>query len=125
MRWGLFDEIFRMSWDTVRGNKLRSFLTVLGIVIGITSIVGITALVRGLDETFRDLIREVGPDTIYVQKFSFVSMGSGANFATVARRPNLTPGDAEAIERAPSIQVVDVSFGGGPFGGGSSALRIT
>ena len=40
MRWSLFGEIFTMSWDTLRGNKLRSALTVLGIVIGITSIVG-------------------------------------------------------------------------------------
>ncbi len=33
MRWGLFNEIVTMSWGTVRGNKLRSFLNVLGIVI--------------------------------------------------------------------------------------------
>ena len=47
MRWSLFNEILVMSWDTLKSNKLRSALTVLGIVIGITSIVGITSLVRG------------------------------------------------------------------------------
>ncbi len=52
----LFAEILVMSWDTVRGNKLRSFLTVLGIVIGITSIVGMTSLIRGFDQSFQDLI---------------------------------------------------------------------
>jgi len=71
MRWSLFSQIVAMSWDTLRTNKMRSALTVLGIVIGITSIVGITALVRGLDESFRDMIREIGPETIYVQRFSF------------------------------------------------------
>jgi putative ABC transport system permease protein len=120
MRWSLFDEIFRMSWDTVRGNKLRSFLTVLGIVIGITSIVGITALVRGLDQSFRDLIREIGPDTIYVQKFAITNIGTGMDFDTLMKRPNVTPADAEAIGRAPSIQVVDVMFGGGGPGGGTN-----
>jgi putative ABC transport system permease protein len=125
MRWSLFGQILAMSWDTLRTNKLRSALTVLGIVIGITSIVGITALVRGLDESFRDLFRQVGPNTIYVQRYSFASSGSGADFVAIARRPNLTPGDAAAIERAPSIQVVDVSFGGGPGGGGAGRVRVT
>ncbi len=54
-------EILAMSWDTVRSNKLRSFLTVLGIVIGITSIVGMTALIRGFDQSFRD--SDPGPRT--------------------------------------------------------------
>ena len=53
MRWSLFSEIVVMSWETVRGNKMRSFLTVLGIVIGITSIVGMTAMIRGLDSLKR------------------------------------------------------------------------
>ena len=54
MRWGLFSEILVMSWDTIRGNKMRSGLTILGIVIGITSIVGITSLLRGFEESFKD-----------------------------------------------------------------------
>ena len=118
MRWSLFGEIVTMSWETLRTNKMRSALTVLGIVIGITSIVGITSLVRGLDESFRDLIREIGPSTIYVQKFSGINAGSGADWDALLKRPNVTPGDAEAIEQAPSIQVVDVMLGGGGPGGG-------
>lgn len=113
MRWSLFNEILAMSWDTVRGNKLRSFLTVLGIVIGITSIVGMTALVRGFDQSFRDLIKGLGADTIMVMKFSFVSASSGTDYRQALNRPNITPADAEAIERgAPSIDVVDVTVQG-------------
>jgi putative ABC transport system permease protein len=117
MRWSLFTEIVAMSWDTLRGNKMRSALTVLGIVIGITSIVGITALVRGLDESFRDLIRQIGPDTIYVQKISFTNFGSGADFDELMKRPNVTPADAEAIAEAPGILMTDVTFGAGGPGG--------
>jgi putative ABC transport system permease protein len=118
MRRGLFAEIVAMSWDTVRGNKLRSFLTVLGIVIGITSIVGVTSLIRGFDQSFKDLIKGIGPSTIYVAKMSGVSLSSGASFAELAKRPNITPADAEAIEKnAPSIQVVDITLGGGGPGG--------
>jgi putative ABC transport system permease protein len=123
MRWALFSEIVVMSWDTLRSNKLRSALTVLGIVIGITSIVGITSLVRGFDESFRSLIKEIGPDTIFVQKFSGIGMSSRADFQAILKRPNVTPADAEAIERAPSVQLVDITLGAGPGGGFSE--RVT
>ncbi len=114
MRRSLFGEILAMSWDTVRGNKMRSFLTVLGIVIGITSIVGMTALIRGFDQSFQDLLKGIGPTTIYVAKMSGLSLSSGMSFQELAKRPNLTPDDAAAIERnAPSIQVVDLTLGGG------------
>jgi putative ABC transport system permease protein len=121
MRGSLFAEIFRMSWDTVRGNKMRSFLTVLGIVIGITSIVGMTSLIRGFDQSFRDMIRGLGPDTIYVTKMSGVSFAAGKTFQELMKRPNILPADATAIERqAPTIAVVDITLGeGGP--GGQSA----
>ena len=123
MRTSLFSEILTMSWDTVRGNKLRSFLTVLGIVIGITSIVGMTSLIRGFDQSFRDLIRGLGPNTIYVSKMSGVSFAAGKSFQELMMRPNIVPADAEAIERgAPGISVVDITLGEGGPGGQSARL---
>jgi putative ABC transport system permease protein len=122
MRRALFGEILRMSWDTIRGNKMRSFLTVLGIVIGITSIVGMTALIRGFDQSFQDLLKGIGPNTIYVAKMSGISLSSGASFQELAMRPNITADDAAAIEKnAPSIQVVDLALGGGGPGPQQSA----
>ena len=59
---GLFREIVGMSFDTLRTSKMRSALTVLGVVIGITSIVGMTSLIRGFDESLRDSIRQLGPE---------------------------------------------------------------
>jgi putative ABC transport system permease protein len=117
MRWSLFDEIFRMSWDTLRANKLRSALTILGVVIGITSIVGITSLLRGFDESFKDAIKSIGPDTIFVSKWSIVSFTSGTSQKELLKRPNITTQDAEAIERnAPSIELVDIVLGRGAQG---------
>jgi putative ABC transport system permease protein len=120
MRWSLFSEILAMSWDTLKTNKMRSALTVLGIVIGITSIVGITSLVRGLNESMKDLIREIGPDTIILAQFSITSFGSGMDIEALLKRPNLTPADGAALEEAPSIEVVDVTIGAG---GGTSGPR--
>ena len=114
MRWSLFDEIVRMSWETLRVNKLRSILTVLGVVIGITSIVGMTSLIRGFDQSLRDSIKTIGSDTIFIAKFSAVSFAAGAKFEELMKRPNMTPADADAIEReAPSIEAVSVILGQG------------
>ena len=121
LRAGLLGEIVGMSIDTLRTNKMRSSLTVLGVVIGITSIVGMTSLIRGFDQALRDSIRELGPNTIYVQKFGALSMSSGASFLEVMKRPNLTIEDARAIARdSPSVDIVDVWLGAT----GSSQSRL-
>ena len=112
MRTGLFSEIFAMAFDTLRTSKMRSALTVLGVVIGITSIVGMTSLIRGFDNSLRESISQLGPDTIMIQKFGALSFASGKSFLEVARRPNLTMEDARAIEReCPSVALVDVWLG--------------
>jgi putative ABC transport system permease protein len=104
-----------MALETLRTNKMRSGLTVLGVVIGITSIVGMTSLIRGFDSSLRASIEQLGPSTIYLSKLSIVSISGGADFDDLMRRPSLTVGDAEAIERlAPSVRVVDIMVGEGP-----------
>jgi putative ABC transport system permease protein len=103
-----------MALETLRTNKMRSGLTVLGVVIGITSIVGMTSLIRGFDSSLRASIEELGPNTIYLSKLSIVSISGGAEFDDLVRRPTLTIGDAEAIERlAPSVRAVDIMLGQG------------
>jgi putative ABC transport system permease protein len=122
LRAGLLKEILVMSVDTLRTSKLRSALTVLGVVIGITSIVGMTSLIRGFDQSFRDAITQLGPDTIMVQKWGALSFAAGRSFLEVARRPNLTMEDARAIERdCPSVVLVDVWLG---VNGGNARTRI-
>jgi putative ABC transport system permease protein len=105
-------DVIRMALDTLRTNPLRSSLTVLGIVIGITAIVGMTSLIRGFDESLRDSIRELGPNTVYLAKFSGISLASGRDIVELVRRPNLTVNDATTIERlAPSVEIVDIWLG--------------
>src|SRR4026209_2305120 len=112
VRTGLMSEIVVMSIDTLRTSKMRSALTVLGVVIGITSIVGMTSLIRGFDQSLRDSISQLGPNTIIVQKWGALSFASGKSFLEVARRPNLSKEDAMAIEReCPSVALVDVWLG--------------
>jgi putative ABC transport system permease protein len=110
----LAGEVVRMALDTLRSNKLRSALTILGVVIGITAIVGMTSLIRGFDQSLRDSVKALGPSTIILTKLSIVSISSGAEFSDLLRRPNLTVDDAKAIEKlAPTIEIVDILLGTG------------
>jgi len=112
VRTGLLAEVVVMAVDTLRANKLRSGLTVLGVVIGITSIVGMTSLIRGFDQSLRDSISELGPNTLFVAKFSGVSFAAGKEFTELIKRPVLTVEDARAIERdCPACGKVDVWLG--------------
>ena len=113
IRAGLLREIVGMSVDTLRTNKMRSALTVLGVVIGITSIVGMTSLIRGFDETLRDSIRQLGPSTIFVQKMGALSFTAGKTFQELIKRPNIVPADARAIAELPSVGLVDIWLMGG------------
>jgi putative ABC transport system permease protein len=112
LRSGLLGEIVSMSVDTLRTNKMRSALTILGVVIGITSIVGMTSLIRGFGESVEALFMEMGPKTVTIQKFGMVSGSSGKDFLEIMKRPNLTIADGRAIaEQCPSVGIVDVWLG--------------
>src|SRR5438105_3171883 len=116
IRVGLLGEVVAMAIDTVRTNKMRSGLTILGVVIGITSIVGMTALIRGFDQSLRDMIRAIGPNTIFVQRFGVTSFANGAEIRDLFKRPNLSVSDARALEeQSETLSLVDVELGaGGP-----------
>ncbi len=112
----LFREVILMALDTVRSNKMRSALTVLGVVIGITSIVGMTSMIRGFDQSLRDMIGAIGPNTIFLQRFGVTSFSSGTELRDLLKRPNLTVSDSRALEeQTETIQIVDIELGaGGP-----------
>ena len=114
-QFALMRETATMAFDTLRSNKMRSALTVLGVVIGVTSIVGMTSLIRGFDSSLRDSISSLGPNTIFVQKFGGLSFSSGKSFMELMRRPNLSLADMQAIERlGTTVGMTDLWLGAGP-----------
>jgi putative ABC transport system permease protein len=122
-RVALLVEVVVMAFDTVRTNKMRSFLTVLGVVIGITSIVGMTALIRGFDQSLRELIAQSGPNIIYVQKIGVASFTGNTEFAKLMKRPDISISDARALESMNStLQYVDIEYGAGP--GPTTSRRV-
>lgn len=116
IRAGLLWEILRIAVDTLRSNKLRSALTILGVVIGVMSIVAMTSLVKGFGDSLESQIRTLGSNTVYLQKLGFQSFTSGRDFLELVKRPNLTDEDAKALAASPLVARVGLQLGGGgPF----------
>ena len=106
-------EVVVMAFDTVRTNKMRSGLTVLGVVIGITSIVGMTAMIRGFDQSLREPDpRRSGRTRSSSSDSASPASPTAMSSTTLLKRPNLTISDARALEeQATSMQTVDVAAG--------------
>src|SRR5467141_3382543 len=63
-----------LALDTLRKNPLRSALTILGIVIGITTVITVSSMINGLNENVLGGIRELGSDTIIAYRFPWASL---------------------------------------------------
>ncbi len=114
IRIGIFREVFFMALDSIRTHKLRSFLTVLGIVIGVMTVIGMVSVIQGLNRSFRAELESAGSDLIFFQKYEPVQMGQ-LNEEERARR-DLTVDDARAMEQAcPLIKGVAVMLNLSPF----------
>ena len=71
-----FKEIFRSARNSISQNKLRSFLTLLGVVIGIFSIIGVMTAINVLQQTVEDNMGGLGAGTFQVQKYPNINMGN-------------------------------------------------
>ncbi len=92
------------SFQTFRSHRLRSFLTTLGIIIGVTTVIAVLSLIEGLNRSVARQIQNLGSDLIYLQKFTWVQTGH-QNYEKLAQRPDLLPEDADAISRLPSVEI--------------------
>jgi putative ABC transport system permease protein len=99
-------ETFKMAIDNLRANKFRSFLTVLGIVIGIMTVIGISSILTGLRSNMITMIEEYGTSNIYAFHLSTGIQMGGHDRSERTRKP-LTVEDAEAIRNyAPAVEGV-------------------
>jgi len=61
-------ENFSIAWETIRTNKFRSFLTLLGVVIGVTSVITVAALIQGLNNVVADKVNQLGSRVFFVTR---------------------------------------------------------
>jgi len=91
-----------MALDTLRANKLRSALTILGVSVGVVTVIFMVSIIQGLNKAFADQIESLGSNTIFVSKFA-PSFGRPPGPEEIHRK-DITMDDAEAFRtEAPSI----------------------
>src|SRR6185295_11125268 len=92
----------RLALDTIRAHKMRSFLTVLGVIIGTGAVIGVGSIIAGLDGAITNLLRSFGPNTVIVTK---MPMGGGVR-KDMQRKPLTYENSVAVAERCPSVDHV-------------------
>lgn len=83
-------EILKMALNSLRTNKLRSSLTILGIVVGIFSIIAISTVIAMLQKSIEEGVSELSKNTFQIQKWPAVRTGGHAEWAKIRNRRDIT-----------------------------------
>ncbi|MEQ1691920.1 MAG: ABC transporter permease [Gemmatimonas sp.] len=99
-----FGENIRIAFDALRVSKLRSALTILGVVIGVATVMAMAAIVQGIRDSIVNTIEVAGPTTFYVmKKFSQTPLNPDNLPKDVRIRPDLNIREAEQLNRLPEV----------------------
>jgi putative ABC transport system permease protein len=96
-------ETVTMALDTLRANKLRSGLTILGIVIGVMTVIIISSVINGLNSSVSGLVESLGTNVIWVFRFPVIGVRQTTEMLT---RKQLTYDDAMAMKELPHVLAV-------------------
>ena len=94
-----------MAFATLRNNKLRSFLTIFGVIIGVITVMLISSIISGIDVAVKKQVESFGTRSIFLRKFDIKAVNTGRRTQEERMRKPLTMEDAEAIAQLSSIEV--------------------
>ena len=98
-----------IALDAIRANKLRSLLTILGVVIGVTTVMAVASLVTGIRRQIFNAIEVAGPTTLYIIRyFSQTPLNPDRLPYEVRIRPVLQRSDAVAVARLPEVRYAGI-----------------
>jgi putative ABC transport system permease protein len=104
-----FRENVSLALDTMRASKLRSALTILGVVIGVTTVMAMAAIVQGVRDQIVHTIEIAGPTTFYVVKvFSQTPLNPDRLPKWVRIRPDLVEAEARRLQELPEISYASI-----------------
>ena len=108
----MLHEGVKIGLDSIRGNKVRSGLTILGVAIGVGVVVMIAALVTGIQSSIMDGFESAGPDNFGVMRFDFsaVRVSMGNQRPPWWNKPVIEPEEAERLARLPGVREALYTF---------------
>ena len=124
MRIGDLKETVTMAMGTLRANKLRSGLTILGIVIGVMTVITISSVVNGLNSSVEGLVESLGSNVLFVFRFPVFGQRPTTEMLT---RKQMTYEDAVAMRSLPHVVAVSPALqytdNNAPGRGGVTAIK--
>src|ERR1700712_2523538 len=122
MRIGDLKETVTMALDTLRTNKLRSGLTILGIVIGVMTVIVISSVINGLNQNVSNMVEQFGTNVLWIFRFPVIGVRPTTEMLT---RKQLTYDDAMEIGKLPHIVAAAASlrYTNYQFGAGSAVAK--
>ena len=100
----------RLAFDQLRANKLRSALTIIGIVVGVATVMVMSAVIGAIRSGVMESMEAAGPTNFIVSRFDFASVSFTSDGPPWEGTPQITPEEARLIERLPSIRRTSVDF---------------
>ena len=107
-RWVHLREGMHIALQAMRANKLRSSLTILGVLIGVTTVMTMASLIQGINNDITAQLENAGPTTFYVVWWWNGGLQVGRPPAAVRQRPFLTKREADAVAQLPQVQYADM-----------------
>jgi putative ABC transport system permease protein len=104
MQPGNSSESVKMALETLRANKLRSGLTVLGIVIGVTTVITISSIINGFNSRVSDFVASLGSNVLWVNRLPLIAINPTSEMLT---RKMLTIDDVLALRQLPHVVATD------------------
>src|SRR2546423_15115211 len=109
-----------MAFDTLRTHKVRSALTMLGVIGGTMTVIAISSFLTGLREFVLEQTKRFGPDIVFVSKWDNIGIRFSRPSQAERMRKDLTIEDANAVAELPSVMAVSPTMIVGSFGPGGN-----
>jgi putative ABC transport system permease protein len=100
-----------IALDSIRANKVRATLTILGVAIGVTVVIAMASAITGINHSVTSILERAGPKTFFVQRYfsGGLDVSDGSDELSPWRRmPWLTVEEAELIRGLPSVREVNI-----------------